>query len=58
MLALSFVPWLGFVEPGKRMFSVFGLVLGAIYIVGGLLDHRELCQILRPVKEGQDGAAV
>ena len=27
MLALSLVQWLGFVGPGRRMFSVFGLVL-------------------------------
>jgi hypothetical protein len=49
MLGLSVLQWFGFVEPGKQMFSVFGLVLGAIYIIGGLLDHRELCRILRPV---------
>jgi hypothetical protein len=51
MLVLGPIQWLGFVEPGKQMFSVFGLVLGAIYIVGGMLDHRELCRILKPVKE-------
>ncbi len=51
MLVLSAVQWLGFVEPGRQMFSVFGVLLGAIYIVGGMLDHRELCRILRPVKE-------
>jgi hypothetical protein len=49
MLGLSVLQWFGFVEPGKQMFSVFGLVLGAIYTIGGLLDHRELCRILRPV---------
>ena len=58
MLALSAVQWSGLVEPGRRMFSVFGLTLGAVYIVCGLLDHRELCRVLRPVKEGQDGAAL
>lgn len=51
MLILMPIPWLGFVEPGKPMFSVFGVLLGAIYIVGGMLDHRELSRILRPVKE-------
>lgn len=49
MLGLSALQSFGFVEPGKQMFSVFALVLGAIYIIGGLLDHRELCRILRPV---------
>jgi hypothetical protein len=49
MLGLSALQWFGFVERGKQMFSVFALVLGAIYIIGGLLDHRELCRILRPV---------
>lgn len=58
MGALGFVGWLGLVEPGKQMFSVFALVLGAIYICGGLLDHLELRQLLRPVKEPQDEAPV
>lgn len=49
MGALSLVQWQGHVEPGKQMFSVFGLVLGAIYVVGGLLDHFALCRLLRPV---------
>ena len=49
MLGLSALQWFGFVERGKQMFSVFALVLGAIYVIGGLLDHRELCRILRPV---------
>jgi hypothetical protein len=58
MLVLSFVQWSGFIEPGKQMFSVFAVVLGAIYIIGGMLDHRELCQVLRPLKENHDGTAV
>ena len=58
MLGLSALQWFGFVEPGKQMFSAFGLVLGAIYIIGGLLDHRELCRILRPVNRSQDEAAI
>jgi hypothetical protein len=58
MGALGFVQWLEFVAPGKQMFAVFGLVLGAIYILGGLLDHFELRQLLRPIKEDQDEAPV
>ena len=58
MLGLTAIQWLGFVEPGKQMFSVFGLVLGAIYIIAGLLDHRELCRVLRPQKKSHDGTAV
>lgn len=50
MGALGFVQWFGLVVPGKQMFSVFGLVLGGVYIFGGLLDHLELRQLLRPVK--------
>jgi len=46
MLLLTPVQWLGLVEPGRPMFSVFGFLLGVIYIVGGTLDHRELCRIL------------
>lgn len=51
MLLLSPMQWLGLVEPGKPMLSVFAVLLGAIYIIGGMLDHRELCRILRPLKE-------
>jgi hypothetical protein len=58
MFLLGPVQWLEFVEPGKPMFAIFGLLLGAIYIVGGILDHRELCQILPPVKESEHGSAV
>ena len=51
MAALGFLPWLGFAAPGKSMFGVFGIVLGLTYIVGGLLDHLELRQLLPPVNE-------
>jgi len=58
MGALGFLQWLEFVAPGKQMLSVFGLVLGAIYILGGLLDHFELRRLLRPIKEDQGEAPV
>jgi hypothetical protein len=58
MGALGFVQLYGLVEPGKQMLSFFSLVLGAIYIFGGLLDHLELRQLLRPIKEGQDEAPI
>ena len=51
MASLSLLQWEGLVNPGKPMYTVFGALLGATYIVGGLLDHFELRQVLKPVKE-------
>jgi hypothetical protein len=58
MAALNLVQGHGVVAPGKPMFGVFAVLLGAIYIVGGLLDHCELRRVLRPVSEREREAAV
>ena len=48
---LTFVPLLGLVPPGKPMLNLFIGTLGAIYVMAGLLDHRELVRVMRPVPE-------
>ena len=58
MLALSIIQWQELIEPGKPMFVAFGVLLGAIYMLCGLLDHFELRRILRPIREVPDDATV
>lgn len=50
-IALAFVPMLGLLEPGKPMLSLFMAILGGVYVLAGILDHRELVRVLRPVQE-------
>lgn len=49
LVLLTFLPTLGMVAPGRTMVSLFFIVLGGIYIVGGVLDHLELRRLLPPV---------
>jgi hypothetical protein len=58
MAALAFVQARGLVEPGRPMLAPFAIVLGLTYIVGGVLDHVELCRVLGPVVDTRDEAAV
>jgi hypothetical protein len=51
MLGLSAVQAAGWVIPGRPMGILFLAVLGAIYIVAGMLDHLQLTRVLRPVKD-------
>lgn len=51
MISLSLVQWRGLVAPGKSMYAVFATLLGATYVIGGLLDHFELREVLKPIKE-------
>jgi hypothetical protein len=44
----GWLPLTGAVPAGKELFGPFLGLLGAIYVVGGVLDHRELTRILRP----------
>jgi hypothetical protein len=49
ILALfSLLPLTGAAATGKALFGPFLGLLGAIYVVCGVLDHRELTRILRP----------
>jgi hypothetical protein len=49
LVALAFLPTLGMVAGGRPTLSLFFIVVGGIYVVGGLLDHLELRRLLPPV---------
>jgi hypothetical protein len=53
--ALTLLPVVGLTGPGRDAFAVFFGWLGIVYTVGGLLDHRELVQALRPLP-GRDAS--
>ncbi len=38
-----------YIEPGRQTVNFFFMVVGAAYVIGGVLDHLELRRILRPV---------
>jgi hypothetical protein len=42
---LTFAPTLGLAVPGKNALDLLVGMLGATYVIGGLLDHRELTRI-------------
>ena len=42
---LAFAPILGLATPGKNALDLLVGMLGATYVIGGLLDHRELTRI-------------
>jgi hypothetical protein len=42
---LTFVPALGVATPGRNALDLLIGVLGATYVIGGLLDHRELTRM-------------
>jgi hypothetical protein len=46
--SLTFLPLLGLVHPGRDMLPPFFAWLGLVYIVAGLLDHRDLVRALPP----------
>src|SRR5574338_899948 len=49
LVAFSILPLLGLLSPGKPILASLIGIVGFIYIVGGVLDHRELVRILRPI---------
>jgi hypothetical protein len=51
LVVFSMLPVLGIVSTGKSILTPLIGVIGLIYIVGGVLDHRELVRILTPVPE-------
>jgi hypothetical protein len=52
--AATFAPLLGVVEPGREVLAMVIGGLGGIYVIGGLLDHRALRQVLRTREEDRD----
>lgn len=51
---LTFVPTGGLVTPGPDMLQFFLIVLGLVFVVGGILDHFELVRLLKPISEEND----
>jgi hypothetical protein len=51
LVVFATLPLAGVVTPGKQILTALIGVVGLIYIVGGVLDHRELVRILAPVQE-------
>ena len=51
LIAFSILPAFGVVPPGKDALAPLVGMIGFIYIVGGLLDHRELVRVLAPMPE-------
>jgi hypothetical protein len=58
LAVIALLPLTGLVPTGRALFSPFIGLLGAIYVVGGVLDHHELVRILRPVARQEHGGAV
>jgi type IV secretory pathway TrbD component len=51
LVAFAILPLFGVVSTGKQILTPLIGVVGLIYIVGGLLDHRELVRMFAPVPE-------
>jgi hypothetical protein len=49
LVAFAFLPTLGTISVGRPILSLFFVVIGGIYIVGGLLDHLALRKVLPPI---------
>jgi hypothetical protein len=59
LLALtSFLPLFGVIPPGAESVGMVMTVVGAVYIVNGVLDHLELMRILPPVREDEHATAI
>lgn len=55
--ALTLAPTLDLATPGKNALDLLVGVLGATYVIGGLLDHRELARMF-PDTDSTPGAVV
>jgi hypothetical protein len=53
--SLSLFPTLGVVGSGAPILSLFFIIIGGIYIVGGVLDHLELRRLLAPAPGDPEG---
>ena len=53
LLAFSLLPLLGALPPGKVALNALIGIVGLTYIVGGVLDHRELVRVLGPLRQGE-----
>ena len=51
--AATFAPALGLVQPGREALTFLIGGLGLVYLIGGMLDHRALRQLLRARAEDE-----
>jgi hypothetical protein len=58
LVAFSILPFFGAAPSGKDGLTPLIGILGLIYIVGGVLDHRELVRTLAPIQEDRHVASV
>ena len=58
LIAFSIFPLFDLVPAGKYSLTPLIGIIGLIYIVGGVLDHRELVRVLAPIQEEQRVAPV
>jgi hypothetical protein len=54
---MSLAPTIGISSSRDLLIPLLGM-LGAVYVIGGLLDHRELVKILGPIRTENDAGAV
>ena len=50
LVAFSVLPVFGVVQAGKHALTPLIGIIGLIYMVGGVLDHRELVRVLSPMQ--------
>lgn len=58
LFVLAFLPTLEVVASGEPILSLFFVVLGGIYMVGGVLDHLELRRLLPPIASDAEADTV
>lgn len=58
LAVLTPLPLAGIVSPGTPMLTVLLVVTGLVYVVGGVLDHRELVRLLPPPEDVSDGSTI
>jgi hypothetical protein len=58
LVAFSILPLFHVVPAGKYSLTPLIGIIGLIYIVGGVLDHRELVRVLAPIREEEHVASV
>jgi hypothetical protein len=58
LVAFSILPLFDVVPAGKYSLTPLIGIIGLIYIVGGVLDHRELVRVLAPIREDAHVASV
>ena len=58
LIAFAILPLLDLMPAGKYSLAPLIGIIGLIYIVGGVLDHRELVRVLTPLQEDERVASV